>query len=211
MRYRLVIGFTAVALSLHVAAATTTAITTDALDAGLAEETRLSGPATSSPAEPVTSVRVTPAAAPERPLSANPLWAIPLTKLSGTRDRPIFSPSRRPPPPLVAAEPAQAPPPPPQKKEVQPPPLSLVGTIASDEESFGIFLDHATKQALRLKIGEDYQGWKLRAIQGRQVSMEKDQQTAVLTLPLPGGESSGEVQLIPVSTNDSPPRSARVR
>jgi len=43
------------------------------------------------------------------------------------------------------------------------------------------------------------------------VSMEKDQQTAVLTLPLPGGESSGEVQLIPVSTNDSPPRSARVR
>ena len=211
MRYRLVIGFIAVALPLRLAAATTTAITTDALDAGLAEETRLSGPVTSSPAEPVTSVRVTPAVVPERPLSANPLWAIPLTKLSGTRDRPIFSPSRRPPPPLVAAEPAQAPPPPPQKKEVQPPPLSLVGTIASDEESFGIFLDHATKQALRLRLGEDYQGWKLRAIQGRQVSMEKDQQTAVLTLPLPGGESSGEVQLIPVSTNDSPPRSARVR
>jgi hypothetical protein len=211
MRRRLVIGFTALVLPLHIAAATTTAITTDALDAGLAEETRLSGPATSSPAEPVTSVRVTPTPVPERPLSANPLWAIPLTKLSGTRDRPIFSPSRRPPPPLVASEPAPAPPPPPQKKEIQPPPLSLVGTIASDEEGFGIFLDHATKQALRLKIGEDYQGWKLRAIQGRQVSMEKDQQTAVLTLPLPGGESSGEVQLIPVSTNDSPPRSARVR
>jgi general secretion pathway protein N len=140
------------------------------------------------------------------------LWAIPLTKLSGTRDRPLFSPSRRPSPPLVASEPAPAPPPPPpQKKEIQPPPLSLVGTIASDEEGFGIFLDHATKQAIRLKIGEDYQGWRLRAIQGRQVSMEKDQQTAVLTLPLPGGESSGEVQLIPVSTNDSPPRSARVR
>ena len=66
-------------------------------------------------------------------------------------------------------------------------------------------------QALRLKLGEDYQGWKLRAIQGRQVTMEKDQQTAVLTLPLPGGESSGEVQLIPVSINEQPPRSARNR
>jgi general secretion pathway protein N len=62
-----------------------------------------------------------------------------------------------------------------------------------------------------LKLGEDYQGWKLRAISGRQVTMEKDQQTAVLTLPPPGGQSSGDVQLIPVSTNDSPPRSARNR
>jgi general secretion pathway protein N len=212
MRYRLVIGFTAVALSLHVAAATTTAITTDALDAGLAEETRLSGPVTSSPAEPVTSVRVTPAAVPERPLSANPLWAIPLTKLSGTRDRPIFSPSRRPPPPVLASDPAPAlPPPPPRRKEPEAPPLSLVGTIASDEESFGIFLDHETKQALRLRVGEDYQGWKLREIHGRQVTMEKDAQAAVLTLPPPGGQSNGEVQLIPVSVNEQPPRSARNR
>jgi hypothetical protein len=212
MRRRLVIGFVALVLPLHVAVATTTAITTDALDAGLAEETRLSGPATPSPAEPVTSVRVTPTPVSERPLSANPLWAIPLTKLSGTRDRPIFSPSRRPPPPLVASEPAPAPPPPPaQKKEIQPPPLSLVGTIASDEESFGIFLDHATKQALRLKVGEDYQGWKLSTIHGRQVTMEKDQQAAVLTLPPPGGQSNGEVQLIPVSVSDLPAHSARNR
>ena len=206
------IGFTSFVLSLHVAAATTSAITTDALDAGLAEETRLSGPATSSATEPVTSVRIVPTPLPERPLSANPLWAIPLTQLSGTRDRPIFSPSRRPPPPVAASDPAPAPPPPPpRRKEVEAPPLSLVGTISSDEESFGIFLDHGTKQALRLKVGEDYQGWKLRTIQGRQVTMEKDAQAAVLTLPPPGGQSNGEVQLIPVSASDSPPRSARNR
>ena len=216
MRRRLVtdftwIGFASFVLSLHVAAAATTAITTDALDAGLAEEMRLSGPASSSAAEPVTSVRMVPRPAPERPLSANPLWAIPLTQLSGTRDRPIFSPSRRPPPPVMASDPAPAPPPPPQRKQPEAPPLSLVGTIASEEESFGIFLDHATKQALRLKVGEDYQGWKLRAIQGRQVTMEKDAQAAVLTLPPPGGQSDGEVQLIPVSINDAPPHSARNR
>jgi general secretion pathway protein N len=212
MRHRLVICFTAIALSLHAVAATTTAITTDALDAGLAEETRLTGPVTSSPAEPVTSVRVTPAAVPERPLSANPLWAIPLTRLSGTRDRPIFSPSRRPPPPLVASEPAPTPPPPPpQKKELQPPPLSLVGTIASDEESFGIFLDHATKQALRLKIGEDYQGWKLRAVQGREVTMEKDRQQAVLTLPAPNEQANDQVVLTPVNADGSSPQAAMRR
>jgi hypothetical protein len=204
------IGF---ALSLHAGAATSPTITTDALDAGIAEETRLGGPVTSSSSEPVTSVRVVaPPQAPEQPLSVNPLWAIPLTKLSGTRDRPIFSPSRRPPPPVVAAEPAPAlPPPPPRKKELEPPPLSLVGTIASDEESFGIFLDPSTKQALRLKLGEDYQGWKLRAVQGREVTVEKDQQSTVLTLPAPSTQTNNQVLLTPVNADGSSPQAAMRR
>jgi hypothetical protein len=207
------IAFIGFALSLRVAAATSPTITTDALDAGIAEETRLGGPVTSSSSEPVTSVRVVaPPPAPEQPLSANPLWAIPLTKLSGTRDRPIFSPSRRPPPPpVVAAEPAPAPPPPPRKKELEPPPLSLVGTIASDEESFGIFLDPSTKQALRLKLGEDYQGWKLRAVQGREVTMEKDRQSAVLTLPTPSTQTNNQVLLTPVNADGSSPQAAMRR
>jgi len=173
----------------------------DALDAGIANDVRLTGrPAGSSEStEPVTTVRVTaPVAEPARALSANPLWAIPLTQLSGTRDRPIFSPSRRP-APVAAAEPVVVRPPP-RKKEIEPPPLSLVGTIASDEESFGIFIDQSTKAALRLKAGEDYQGWKLKMIRGREVTMEKDQQGAVLTLPQPGGgDTSGGVRLVPVS------------
>jgi hypothetical protein len=208
------IGLTWLVLSLPAGAVATTAITTDALDAGIADETRLAGPAASSPAEPVTSVRVEPPApASSSPLSANPLWAIPLKRLSVTRDRPVFSPSRRPPPPVVASDPAPAPPPPPpRKQEAESPPVSLVGTIASDEESFGIFLDHATKAALRLKVGEVYQGWTLREIHGREVTMEKDRETAILTLPPPGGQASGEVRLIPVSaTNDPPSHSARNR
>jgi general secretion pathway protein N len=204
--------FLGLALSLHAAVATSPTITTDALDAGIAEETRLGGPVTSSSSEPVTSVRVVaPPAEPERPLSANPLWAIPLAKLSGTRDRPIFSPSRRPPPPVVAAEPAPAPPPPPRKKELEPPPLSLIGTIASDEESFGIFLDPSTKQALRLKLGEDYQGWKLRAVRSREVTVERDQQSAVLTLPAPSAQGNNQVLLTPVNADGSSPQAAMRR
>ena len=197
----------ALVLSLHAAAAAAAAITTDALDAGIAEETRLGGPLTPSSSAPVTSVRVvTPPPELERPLSANPLWAIPLTRLPGTRDRPVFSPSRRP-PPVVTSEPAPAPPPPPPRsKAVQPPQLSLVGTIASDEESFGIFLDQSTKQPLRLKLGDDYQGWKLRTIGGREVIMEMDRQAATLTLPPPGGRASDQVVLTPVNADGSTPQ-----
>jgi general secretion pathway protein N len=120
-----------------------------------------------------------------------------LTQLSGTRDRPIFSPSRRPPPAAVAAEPAVVRPPP-RKKEIEPPQLALVGTIASGAEGFGIFIDQSTKAALRLKVGEDFQGWKLLTIRGREVAMSKDGRSAVLTLPQPGGQD-GEVRLVPVS------------
>ena len=173
----------------------------DALDAGVADDVRLAAPPTGSaaPAEPVTTVRVVAPTAPlAKTLSANPLWAIPLTRLSGTRDRPIFSPSRRPAPAAASTEQVVVRPPP--RKEIEPPQLSLVGTIASDDESFGIFIDQSTKAALRLKVGEDHQGWKLKTIRGREVTMEKDQQAAVLTLPQPGGaKSSGEVRLVPVS------------
>lgn len=184
----------------------------DSLDAGLLDDTRLGGPVLTSPpsSEPVTTVRVAPPpAAPARPLSANPLWSIPLKQLSNTRDRPVFSPSRRP-PPEVAAEPVAArPPPPPRKREVQPPPLSLVGTIAGDEEGFGIFVDQSTKASLRLKIGEDFQGWTLSSIRGRDVTMEKDGQGAVLSLPQPGSDSDGEVHLIPVSATRTPVATGR--
>ena len=122
--------------------------------------------------EPAVIVRPpeAPPPAPERTISANPLWEIPLTSLSGTRERPIFSPSRRPPPPAVVAIPVAKDSPPPMPPRVERPQLSLVGTIAGDGQSFGIFVDQTTAAALRLKLGEDYQGWRLQAVQGREVN-----------------------------------------
>jgi hypothetical protein len=203
------IGMVLLALSAHGASALTSAALDQALDTDLRDDARTAG----SPAAPSTAtVAVAPAVlppaapAPERALSANPLWAIPLTQLSGTRDRPIFSPSRRPVPAAVAAEPVVAKAaPPPRKREPEPPPLALVGTIASGDEGFGIFVDQSTKVALRLKVGEDYQGWKLRTIRGREVTLEKDQQVAILTLPQPGAaKAGGEVRLLPASPVKSP-------
>jgi hypothetical protein len=205
MRY-FIISITLLSLSFDAAGAMTSAVSGDALDAGLSDDTQVAGsPAvTAAPlTPPVTTVRVVApptGPAPERVQSANPLWAIPLAQLSATRERPIFSPSRRPPPSAVAAEPAIVKAPVVRKKEPEAPQLVLVGTIASEEEGFGIFLDQSTKGALRLKLGEDYQGWKLQAIRGREVTMEKDQQAAVLTLPQPGAaHPGGDVRLLPVS------------
>jgi hypothetical protein len=199
MMRRLAIGLALLVLSAH-GGVSSTPSSSDALDKDLTDDVRSAGPpaVAPAPAEPVTTVRVAaPPAAPVRTPSANPLWGISLTQLSGTRDRPIFSPSRRPPPAAVAAEPAVVRPPP-RKKEIEPPQLALVGTIASGDEGFGIFIDQSTKAALRLKVGGDFQGWKLLTIRGREVTMGKDERSAVLTLPQPGGQD-GEVRLVPVS------------
>lgn len=169
----------------------TAAAPSDASDLDAAPQRRVDTPTTPSlwdqPAPPAPVVINAPApkqpAEPEQVKSANPLWAIPLATLTTTRDRPIFSPSRRPPPPAVAAAPPPSAPPPPKPPGVERPQLSLVGTIAGDEESFGIFVDQTTKVALRLKIGEDFQGWKLRAVQGREVTLEHGEKTTVLSLP----------------------------
>lgn len=178
----------------------------DALDADIGDDPPATRP-NSSPAEPKTvapaksEASSTTAPAKGGVPSANPLWAIPLSQLSGTRDRPIFSVSRRPPESAVAARPAIAKAPPPPPKAPERPQLSLVGTIASGEEGFGIFLDQASKAALRLKVGEDHQGWKLQSIRGREVTLEKDRQTVVLSLPSPSGEGSARPAALPILFN----------
>jgi hypothetical protein len=203
------IGVVLLALSAQGASASRSASSSDALDGDLADDARTAEPAAAvSAPTPAAVPRPTllPSAAPasERTLSANPLWAVPLSQLPGTRERPIFSSSRRPVPAAVAAQPVVAKvAPASQKSEPERPPLSLVGTIAGGDEGFGIFLDPSTKAAVRLKLGDDYQGWKLRLIQGREVTMEKDQLAAVLSMPKPGTASAGDVRLLPASSASS--------
>lgn len=135
------------------------------------------------------SVRVLSAPAEQpggRARSANPLWEIPFEILSGTRERPMFSSSRRPPPVAVAQVAVAKPPPPKPAQEERPLQLALVGTVTGGDRSFGIFVDQTSKAALRLRTGEEYQGWRLRAVQGREAMFARDQQTIVLNFPEPG-------------------------
>jgi general secretion pathway protein N len=183
------------------ASASTSAISNDALDdQSDSVKSRILAASNRMDAAP-TPVQVTvppppspptPPAA-ERTPSANPLWAMPLAQLQVTRERPIFSPSRRPPAPAVAPVVAPKAIAVPKPREPERPQLSLVGTIAGDEEGFGIFLDQANKAVIRLRIGEEFQGWKLRSVEGRETALEKDRQVVRLVLPQPGlGQPSSE-------------------
>ena len=122
----------------------------------------------------------------EAPASANPLWAIPINSLAATRQRPLFSPSRRQPaPPAVAVAPV-APiqsvyvPPEPEK-----PQLSLVGVVAGSSDGLAVFLNTVTHDIVRLRIGEGHEGWVLHSVKGREAVLERNHRTAVIALPVP--------------------------
>ena len=127
------------------------------------------------------------------PLRGNPLWAVPLRSLSITRERPIFSPSRRPPPPAVVAAPIVRPatPPPPKPEEPDHPLLALVGTVIGETESIGVFFDQSAQSVIRLRSGEGYAGWVLRSVQAREATFEKGRRAATLVLPANGAEQAG--------------------
>jgi general secretion pathway protein N len=160
------------------------------------------------------------AAATEPPaLAGNPLWKLPVMELSSTRERPIFSASRRPPtmPTYVAPVAIRPPVKPP---ELERPAVSLVGTVIGTDVHIGVFLETATKNVVRLRVGEDHQRWVLRLITAREVTLVKDSgQAMVLNLPPPGEASDGLPRVatgtIPVVSNenyvDKQPRPLRAR
>jgi len=149
--------------------------------------------------------------------SGNPLWAIPLSALTATRERPLFLPSRRAPAPAVAGMPVAAPAPPPPAPVEEQPPLTLVGAIASETEGFAVFLDQGTNNVIRLKVGQDHAGWVLQSVKGREVALQKEGRKATLMLPAPGSLTSAEpgspqpaarTQPAPVAPHPGPPPTA---
>jgi hypothetical protein len=132
-------------------------------------------------------------------LNGNPLWAIAATSLSATRERPIFTPSRRPPPAVVAAVPTRFEPAKPVARPAEPerPPLALVGTIIANNESIAVFTDTAMSDVVRLRMEENHAGWILRFVKGREAVLQKDGETAILALPPPGSVTSGDRGLLP--------------
>jgi len=124
----------------------------------------------------------------ERPVTGNPLWAIPLGTLSQTLARPVFSPSRRPPSPPIVAAPAV-----PQTETLHPtepdhPLLTLLGTIVGEFDGIGIFLDETSKNVIRLRTGQVHGGWTLRSVRRRLASFERDHLEANLEFPSPREE-----------------------
>ena len=131
---------------------------------------------------------VKPIAAPEPGISrpaprGNPLWSVPLSALTATQERPIFSVSRRPPQravvaPVAEVENAPAPP----KPVEGPPPLALVGAVVGDGDSIAVFIDRASLKTVRLRPGEAHAGWVLSSVLRREVTLKKDDRTETIGL-----------------------------
>jgi hypothetical protein len=147
----------------------------------------IGGAAPNSGAE-APAIPATPSSAAKPATAGNPLTVIPLSTLSATRDRPLFSSSRRPPPPPQAAAP---PPPPPAPVAVKaappkPPPFTLLGTIIGGKIRMGVFRNDTEQAVTRIREGEADSGWTLRSVDPRSAVLEADGRMVTLDMPDPG-------------------------
>jgi general secretion pathway protein N len=114
--------------------------------------------------------------------SGNPLWSVPLSVLTSTRERPIFSASRRPPPRAVVAPDRVSAPAPAKAAAPEHPALALIGAVVGESDAIAVFLDRTNQKIIRLRQGESHAGWLLSSIQRREVSLKKADQTEVIVL-----------------------------
>ena len=129
---------------------------------------------------------------------ANPVAALSLEQLSATRERPLFSPSRRPPapPPQVA----EAPPPPP----AAPPTLTLFGIVGGPEGARAIVRTQAGSEVLRLRVGDTVQGWEVSDIARTELVLRLGDRVETVALFAPGPRKAAA----PPTTAWKPPKMA---
>lgn len=137
-------------------------------------------------------------------VSANPLWAIPLSALTATRERPLFSPTRRAPAPVVANAPVVAQPPPPAPAIVEHPDLILVGTVTGEAHDLAVFVEPATHKTVRLLAGQDHKGWVLQAVEAKSATLHKGNRSETLVLPPPSA-AAGPTPVISALPPAPPP------
>ncbi|MDX6805921.1 hypothetical protein SCD90_07580 [Terrihabitans sp. PJ23] len=114
----------------------------------------------------------------------NPLWAVPLDDLEAQRERPLFSPTRRPPPAQeIAAPPPAAPPAAPAPPAL--PPLQLIGTIKVGGGGYGLFTSTISQVTITLRPGEAFGGWTLLSLLPRSAVVASEGREVVLALPEP--------------------------
>lgn len=124
--------------------------------------------------------------APAKPVSrGNPLWSVPLSALTVTQERPIFSATRRPPPRAVAASPVEEVHAPPPKTVEASPPLLLVGAVVGEGDAIAILVNRADQKVVRLRQGESLGGWSLTSVQPREVTLRQGERSEVLALRRP--------------------------
>src|SRR5262249_27836528 len=88
------------------------------------------------------------------------------------------------------------------------PRLALLGTIVNGAKGLAVFLDQGSNTSLRIRIGGDYQGWTLRQVEARSVTLQKGQDGAGPPLPPPASNLTVPAETSPAqmpSTSIAPP------
>jgi general secretion pathway protein N len=138
------------------------------------------------------------------PPRGNPLWSIPLSALTATQERPVFSASRRPPPRAVVAPVTLTSAPIPKPVEPEHPALALIGSVVGDNDAIAVFVDRTNQGIVRLRAGDSHAGWLLSSVLPREVTLKKADRTEILALQKPDGPpnaagASGQVPAPPFS------------
>jgi hypothetical protein len=143
---------------------------------------------------------------------ATPLAGQPLDGLRASRERPLFSPTRRPPPPPPSVTERSPEPPAP----LPPPNVSLFGIVMDDGEARAIVRTAPAADVLHVRTGDDIGGWKVAQIEGRRLVLSLDGRLATFTMfagnvsaaaPPAGPPPSQDVELTfryPTSQNQLP-------
>ena len=112
---------------------------------------------------------------------SNPILAQSIDSLSATRERPLFSPTRRPP-----APPAAAPPPIVRRSDPAPPPsppgVVLLGVVIGADTARAFVRSEPPDKTLRVGIGDDIGGWKVSRIEQRELVLSLGDRSATFTM-----------------------------
>jgi general secretion pathway protein N len=102
--------------------------------------------------------------------AANPLARAPFERFSQTRERPLFSATRRPPPPAPVAVTREPPPPPPP----EPPGLILVGVLQDSAGARALVRTSPTEKIRVVRMGDELGGWRVAEIGPRRLVLSRD-------------------------------------
>jgi hypothetical protein len=115
--------------------------------------------------------------------SGNPVAQVPLDRLSDTRNRPLFSLSRRPlaPPDHPAMAPVEHAAPRPSLS-VSPPGVALFGIVVGAQGARALIATGAGERIIGVRPGDDVSGWTVTAITQRRLVLSRAERSATFTL-----------------------------
>lgn len=134
-----------------------------------------SATADDSEAPPAGTEAGAPAASTPDP-ALNPLAAFDKSALTGFRDTPLFTPSRRrpEPPPAPVAEAPPPPPPPAEEPPPDPPSIKLSGVVQGPEGAVAFVRHEADGRGEQLRLGDQIDGWLVTAIEAGSLKLTLD-------------------------------------